>query len=1270
MADTPVGTAFVEIRPDLTGFTAELSAALRTAVRNITPPTAGLTKGATAQTALGAATRSTTKALSEQATVMQVNSTELARFSRGVAATSLAQFGLRGATLAATSSFLAGAAALTALARAVGTATAFNSQLAVFGATTGATAAQLDEVSKAAKALGRDLSLPGVTATDAATAMTELAKAGLSVKDAIEGARGVLQLAGAANIDFAQATELAASAINAFQLSGRDAGKVADVLANAANSAQGSIVDVGIAFQQAASIGHQVGLTFQDVTLFITQLAKAGLTGSDAGTSLRTALIRLINPTKKAQEIFKKLGIEVRDASGNLRPEFFTNLGTAIQKMGAKQRDATLAVIGGQDAIRALSILSRTSIQDLIGQRDALDKFGTAATVNKARMTGLAGAGSNLSNTIESLALSLGQKATPALIGATNALTQFIKAAAESPAVGVLGDTFHVLAEGIGALGSVVQATAPILGGLVSALSSVAGAFGPQTILAGVAAYLVFGRALSVTIPRLVTFVDGLLAARAAQAAYAAASAGAGIATAGLGSSLLAAATSVGAVSLAAAAAVATIVFLITRESEAEKATKGLATATRDLASAIQEATNAQDALASSQSALKTDQIALQTAKLAAIQAKRDAAQSNAAAGTFERAQLENRLATALDSVRRAEEQVAADRKTVTEGQKDATAADAARFDALKKEADATKRVAKEIERARALATFQFGADASEKEAKAQQDVIDKLNDRIAAERKLTGEQHRAVADRLSAIAALVGKVKDLPLTIDLIFQAPNLDTGLKRVEDNLKITGQKGGASFVEALRLALNPNAIRDLLGDLPGVFAAIGKKSGDDFGAQIIASISQIMSQVNRLILAGATQLTIRLSNQTDTLLSNIQRTELTGGSLNQQLALAKEARARADRELAAADAAVRASHGKSQAANARAKKALQDVASAQGDIDRIQGEIASKAKDAAAARKKKIDDAQKAKDAADQSFLTLLGESQAPFDLALAAADLTKSLVDNIAAQKNLSAFIQREIVAANRTITDVHLRIQTVNSLRQALIQSQIATKQLLETQKANAKQAIIDKRDRQEESLDLDVQIADTTKNKAKEKKAHEALLKFLIDRQHHTTRGSVEWKRLQLKIDQERATIRDLTRANDAKGDALAALELSFLQTQSGFAANLLGNLLPLGSIAGVVGGGGLPTPTTPLGGGSVTPAGGTPATVGGKAIDTSIAKDAQKATTPGPSHGQLSTLITIARAQLQLLQRATKTTPKSGHPEATVQRAAQHAAMDTLPW
>ena len=93
--------------------------------------------------------------------------------------------------------------------------------------------------------------------------MTELAKAGLSVRDSLAGARGVLQLSAAAQIGIADATELSASALNAFQLAGGEAVHVADLLANAANNAQGSISDMGLALRQSAAVAKLVGISLE-----------------------------------------------------------------------------------------------------------------------------------------------------------------------------------------------------------------------------------------------------------------------------------------------------------------------------------------------------------------------------------------------------------------------------------------------------------------------------------------------------------------------------------------------------------------------------------------------------------------------------------------------------------------------------------------------------------------------------------------------------------------------------------------------------------------------------------------------------------------------------------------------------------------------------------------------------------------------------------------------------------------------------------------------
>lgn len=104
--------------------------------------------------------------------------------------------------------------------KALGVATDYQSSMNLFQAVSGATVDQMKAVDKLAIALGADMSLPATSAADAATAMTELAKAGLSVEDSLSAARGVLQLSAAGAISNARAAEIASNALNAFRLKG------------------------------------------------------------------------------------------------------------------------------------------------------------------------------------------------------------------------------------------------------------------------------------------------------------------------------------------------------------------------------------------------------------------------------------------------------------------------------------------------------------------------------------------------------------------------------------------------------------------------------------------------------------------------------------------------------------------------------------------------------------------------------------------------------------------------------------------------------------------------------------------------------------------------------------------------------------------------------------------------------------------------------------------------------------------------------------------
>lgn len=327
---------------------------------------------------------------------------------RGAASTLLSLLGIRGATLAASGAFLAGAVAAASFAKSIQSFVVLETELNVFQATAGATAEQMKEVAKVASNLGRDVSLPGVTAADAAQAMSELARAGLSVQDAMSGARGVLELAAAAQISNAEAATFTASALNAFNLEGEEAARVVDLLANAANASQGSISEFGAAMQQALAIAKLVGFTIEDTIAQLTIFAQNGLRGSDAGTSLRTALSRLIAPTKKAAELIDALGINLRDAEGNLRTDIFVQFGEATKNISPALRDMIAQTIAGQDAIRAFAIGAEEGRRGLQRAQLQMEVTGSAAALAGARAKGLGGQFKALGSQVQTLGTTFG----------------------------------------------------------------------------------------------------------------------------------------------------------------------------------------------------------------------------------------------------------------------------------------------------------------------------------------------------------------------------------------------------------------------------------------------------------------------------------------------------------------------------------------------------------------------------------------------------------------------------------------------------------------------------------------------------------------------------------------------------------------------------------------------------------------------------------------------------------------------------------------------
>jgi TP901 family phage tail tape measure protein len=282
-------------------------------------------------------------------------------------------------------------------------------------AVTGASGADMDLLRAKALKLGADTKF---SASEAATAMEELAKAGISVPDILNGAAdAAVNLAAAGGVDLKTAAELAANAMNQFALSAKDLPGVADLIAGAANSSAIDVGEFGLSLKQVGAVAHLVGLSFRDTAVAIAIMGNAGIKGSDAGTSLKTMLSNLVPHSDRARATMKDLGIITKDganqffdASGKAKSlaDISQVLQNALKGQTKEQKLATLNTLFGSDAIRGAAILADQGATGFNKMSDAMGRT-SAADVAKTRMDNLSGSVEQLKGSLETMFIKMGE---------------------------------------------------------------------------------------------------------------------------------------------------------------------------------------------------------------------------------------------------------------------------------------------------------------------------------------------------------------------------------------------------------------------------------------------------------------------------------------------------------------------------------------------------------------------------------------------------------------------------------------------------------------------------------------------------------------------------------------------------------------------------------------------------------------------------------------------------------------------------------------------
>ena len=291
----------------------------------------------------------------------------------------------------------------------------FSQTMNVLGAVAKVPQAQLTQLSNLALKMGADTVF---SANEAASAMLELAKGGLTAAQIRAGAlQSTLTLAAAAGTDMGTAATIMSNAMNTFGLSARSTPKLTAALAGGANASTASIESLGQALQQVGPGAVNAGLNINETVAALAAFDNAGIKGSDAGTSLKTMLARLVPQTARAAKGMRELGLDFTDTEGNFLPlvDIAGQLQGALKGLSEGARTKALNSIFGSDASRAASVLATEGVAGIRKFIKATQDQDAAQAAAQARMKGTAGAVEQLKGSFETAQLRIGQALAPAI---------------------------------------------------------------------------------------------------------------------------------------------------------------------------------------------------------------------------------------------------------------------------------------------------------------------------------------------------------------------------------------------------------------------------------------------------------------------------------------------------------------------------------------------------------------------------------------------------------------------------------------------------------------------------------------------------------------------------------------------------------------------------------------------------------------------------------------------------------------------------------------
>lgn len=264
-----------------------------------------------------------------------------------------------------------------------------------------------DEQRKSVQSYAKELNeLFPATNSEIMKGAYELGRAGFKYDQIMGSMKGMLNLALAGDIAIKESSDIATNILTAMRLpmktveqASDSLTRVNDALAYSASNSNTDVRMMGETFKYVGPMAAAAGLSIEQVAAASMVMARNGIRASEAGVAMRSALVRMVRPTKpmlqalgrlnvdidkfvkggrqiSAQDVVSSLAIDGIDASSfSKQIEQVLNdpsLNTSLSKLSAKLAE----IIGGDGTAVDKSKLAETITDVLTAAGSEVDFFG------------------------------------------------------------------------------------------------------------------------------------------------------------------------------------------------------------------------------------------------------------------------------------------------------------------------------------------------------------------------------------------------------------------------------------------------------------------------------------------------------------------------------------------------------------------------------------------------------------------------------------------------------------------------------------------------------------------------------------------------------------------------------------------------------------------------------------------------------------------------------------------------------------------------------